>query len=703
MDGARNYLRNGLALRKRTNNKKYSGEEALEKLRRFCAGIQKRCKDTFVEGMGWDPFYGRYPRALRNSLDQVPFNFDMGRDTTIEEIGANRVQIHTGRDTDCKRMGTLQIMCYCLPKELWRLQPRIGIIFPGLGGKYYDKERTQYHPRVIVMFQRKAWCDRKTARKFVQLIRPDVQKIRKAVKAKPTELGLAFRDNLEAQTHEDYVKDELEYLLNEDRFGPAGYTPEWQIVDAQLGKLTKDTTAEELDLLQEGMSEEDRAKMTASERRIMITKAVGVAWEKVCETFDFEATFDRLGATIGVTGPPKDVTIRFQCMKKMADEDGSPVKFTFTLDNAPQAEAEDNGAVDHTGQEENANFPEELDESNEHLDRITPDEEEELYDDDTRAAIEEDASAVLASDDAADDLDIPSSEDEAPDEELLPYPEELRSEFPSVPTIASGSMVDMVKVGSLVAIFYIDEVKWSVGTVKDVDVDGNSHVVFPGSRTKWPYLFEDDTYGETKLWVLVNKAESEIGLTLKSKGKRKARTSGAPAGAAAAASAKETSANKSTSSGKDDESSNSTGRPSKRLRSVSGDDEGRNQTKLASRNSSADSIDDGAASLGGTSSTEPNDVRAGIAAGSSKQSGGVEKRGAASDSDPRLGKKPRTRQDRCAYDNCRMDDPCDGLVKCNSDVCPQSAHLHHFCFIEAYPALSEDISRRLCPQCASNL
>ncbi len=40
------------------------------------------------------------PRPL-----QVPFTFDMGRDSTIEEVGASRVQIHTGRDSDCKRMG----------------------------------------------------------------------------------------------------------------------------------------------------------------------------------------------------------------------------------------------------------------------------------------------------------------------------------------------------------------------------------------------------------------------------------------------------------------------------------------------------------------------------------------------------------------------------------------------------------------------
>jgi hypothetical protein len=65
------YKRHNLALRKRTNVKKYSAEEALERLKRFCAGIQKLCASTLEERKGWDPHYGCFPRALRSSLDQV--------------------------------------------------------------------------------------------------------------------------------------------------------------------------------------------------------------------------------------------------------------------------------------------------------------------------------------------------------------------------------------------------------------------------------------------------------------------------------------------------------------------------------------------------------------------------------------------------------------------------------------------------------
>lgn len=33
----------------------------------------------------------------------------MDGDTTIDDVGAERVQIHTGRDSDCKRLGTFQV------------------------------------------------------------------------------------------------------------------------------------------------------------------------------------------------------------------------------------------------------------------------------------------------------------------------------------------------------------------------------------------------------------------------------------------------------------------------------------------------------------------------------------------------------------------------------------------------------------------
>jgi len=70
-------------------------------------------------------------------------------------------------------------------------------------------------------------------------------------------------------------------------------------------------------------------------------------------------------------------------------------------------------------------------------------------------------------------------------------------------------MVEKVVENSKVAIFYIDEGKWSVGTVKKIGADGAASVQF--GRSLWPYTFEDDAYmyGENALWVIVTPAPRE--------------------------------------------------------------------------------------------------------------------------------------------------------------------------------------------------
>lgn len=87
------------------------------------------------------------------------------------------------------------------------------------------------------------------------------------------------------------------------------------------------------------------------------------------------------------------------------------------------------------------------------------------------------------------------------------YPDDLKERFvPMPPKDAGGSMVAEVVENCKVAIFYIDEGKWSVGTVKKIGADGAASVQF--GRRHWPYTFEDDGYGENALWVIVTPAPS---------------------------------------------------------------------------------------------------------------------------------------------------------------------------------------------------
>ena len=87
-------------------------EERKPKLDRFLGTIQLKVKGT-TSWVGADKVWGVYVRFLRGSADQVPFCFGENGGATIDSIGADRVQIFTGRgDSDIKRIGTLQLYVY---------------------------------------------------------------------------------------------------------------------------------------------------------------------------------------------------------------------------------------------------------------------------------------------------------------------------------------------------------------------------------------------------------------------------------------------------------------------------------------------------------------------------------------------------------------------------------------------------------------
>ena len=133
-----------------------SWAERKPKLQRFLAGIQKLVRNScYPDKDELNTSVGKYPHVLRSSLDQVPFNFGMNGKDTLDFTGTERVQIYTGHASDAKRMGTLQIWLFNLPKDLYHLQPPICIAFPGKGGSYYDMERIEYHKDVKVVFQPK--------------------------------------------------------------------------------------------------------------------------------------------------------------------------------------------------------------------------------------------------------------------------------------------------------------------------------------------------------------------------------------------------------------------------------------------------------------------------------------------------------------------------------------------------------------------
>jgi hypothetical protein len=73
-----------------------------------------------------------------------------------------------------------------------------------------------------------------------------------------------------------------------------------------------------------------------------------------------------------------------------------------------------------------------------------------------------------------------------------------------VAAVTGGFTVAQLKKGTHVAIFYIDIMEWSVGTLSERTEGDQWDVRF--GRELWPYKFVDEDCGEEKLWVVVKRS-----------------------------------------------------------------------------------------------------------------------------------------------------------------------------------------------------
>jgi len=207
-------------------------------------------------------------------------------------------------------------------------------------------------------------------------------------------------------------------------------------------------------------------------------------------------------------------------MKGKVDGDGNPIKFEFTVDEAladadgEESDADDgpvdDGRQDHTGLED-VGFPDAVGCDEDTTDRITLEESEELdMGEDLDQSANDEASAY--GDAIPPEMDVPSSEDEVEDgdEMTMPFPDDLKERWvPSHVHVPStgDSMVRQLKKGTKVGIYYHDTKEWAIGTLKAL-TDSNTNlwdIQYGRERQLWPFAFENDTYGEDQLWVVVTK------------------------------------------------------------------------------------------------------------------------------------------------------------------------------------------------------
>ena len=218
--------------------------------------------------------FGRFLPELRCSMDQVAVPFTSAADKTFEFVGESRVQTKAQAEGLLKRQATI-ILHFFGQTGLDRYYGQLGLIFKGQG-RLPAAEKAAYDPRVCVFFQPKAWMDRPIALEWVRRVWAPL------VAKKPAGEKLMLLDNLDAHVDMPF-RAALRELQTLAWYLPPGCTDFLQPVDAGAGRLIVTLYLEAQDIwldIDENLELWEAGKLTAAQRRILMTRWLGAAWEK---------------------------------------------------------------------------------------------------------------------------------------------------------------------------------------------------------------------------------------------------------------------------------------------------------------------------------------------------------------------------------------------------------------------------------------
>ena len=133
-------------------------------------------------------------------------------------------------------------------------------------------------------------------------------------------------DNLGGQTTDEFKNILLKHAGATVHALLAGNTDEIQVVDAGFGaciKRHKEQVESEWLEIDENWARWSGGRLTAGERRVLMTQWYGEAYERACNTFDFCKVFDNVGSNLTADGS-RDHLIHLQGLKD----------FTFSMEDA---------------------------------------------------------------------------------------------------------------------------------------------------------------------------------------------------------------------------------------------------------------------------------------------------------------------------------------------------------------------------------
>jgi len=244
---------------------------------------------------------GRYDLAHIVNMDQTPLPFEYLSGKTYARKGDKTIWAKSIRGGWDKRQATLLLTAFGDGKG--RVKPLI--IFKGTENlarqeTYYGEERKHYDSRVVVWFNPKGYSNTQTTLRWIQeLLLPGLHPagfgpriwsggpslLQELPSKKPQPSLIA----LDAATFH-HSPEVLTLLKKHDitpSLIPGGCTSLIQVLDVSVNKPLKELIRNELDTVMESMGQEaldalDNASASAiGRRRIIMTHAVGAAWERV--------------------------------------------------------------------------------------------------------------------------------------------------------------------------------------------------------------------------------------------------------------------------------------------------------------------------------------------------------------------------------------------------------------------------------------
>lgn len=288
------------------------------------------------------------------NMDQTPLPFVLDDGTTYDKKGSKEVWAVSGSSDLEKRQCTVQLTIF--GDGVSRVRPTI--IFRGKGKRINAEERKKWDRRVKVYFQPNAWCDENVMKEWTSDEWGNLF-------SNPPTAGSSGKILIADVQQTDAVK----HLLHKKKTVlvnvPPGCTSRVQPLDVSVNKPFKNYVREEFEKhLDDNLERYVEGKIGASERRVLTTKWVANAWEKVTASKECVIrSFVKCGLTNNLDGTEdKQINIRgiddytmpqpeeeFHLETSSEEEDDGSGD---NVETATSSESEDNGDSESEDSEE---------------------------------------------------------------------------------------------------------------------------------------------------------------------------------------------------------------------------------------------------------------------------------------------------------------------------------------------------------------